>query len=163
RARAPGSAQRQGFSAADAVYLIMPDRFANGDPANDSVPGMAEGVSRADPSGRHGGDLRGIAQRLDYIAGMGFTQAELSPVIENNEPKYSSHGYAATDLYRVDPRFGSNEDYRRLVEQARGKGIGVIHDIVVNHIGAAHWWMKDLPTRDWLNYQTQHTPTNHAH
>ena len=161
RARAPGSAQRQGFSAADAVYLIVPDRFANGDASNDNMPDYGDPANRNEPGGRHGGDLAGMAAHLDYIAGMGFTQIWPTPLTENRQPAYSYHGYAATDLYRIDPRFGSNEDYRRFVEQARATGIGVIQDLVPNHIGSGHWWMADLPAPDWLNQHPVYTETNH--
>lgn len=160
--RRAGSAQRQGFGPRDAIYLVVPDRFANGDPTNDAAPGMAEGPNRADASGRHGGDLAGLEQRLDYIAGMGFTMVWPTPLSENNSARYSYHGYAATDFYRVDPRFGSNQDYRRLAQQARAKGLGLIQDIVLNHIGSQHWWMKDLPTPDWVNTWPRYTETHHA-
>lgn len=161
RARAPGSARRQGFGPADAVYLIVPDRFANGDASNDNMPGYGDPANRNEPGGRHGGDLAGMAAHLDYIAGMGFTQIWPTPLIENRQAAYSYHGYAATDLYRIDPRFGSNADYRRFVEQARARGIGVIQDLVPNHIGSGHWWMADLPAPDWLNQHPVYTETNH--
>lgn len=160
-ARAKDSAQREGFSSADAIYLITPDRFANGDPHNDSHSAMTEPANRTDKNGRHGGDLAGMTQHLDYIAAMGFTQIWPSPLLENNQPKYSYHGYAATDLYRIDPRFGTNADFKSFVAQARKKDIGVIQDIILNHIGSQHWWMKDLPTQDWLNHQQSYHETNH--
>ncbi len=160
-ARAALSAQRQGFGPKDVIYLLVPDRFANGNPANDHVPALSEGVNRADPGARHGGDLQGIAQHLDYIAAMGFTQIWPTPLTENNQPTYSYHGYSTTDLYQVDARFGSNEEYALLVATARSKGIGFIQDIVLNHIGSGHWWMRDLPSRDWLNQWRTFTETNH--
>ncbi|MCY7313745.1 MAG: glycoside hydrolase family 13 protein [Pseudoxanthomonas sp.] len=160
--RESGSADRQGFGPADAILNLMPDRFANGDPSNDSVAGMLEQADRNAPSGRHGGDLLGIESHLDYIAGMGYTQIWATPVVENNQPGGAYHGYAATDLYRVDPRLGSNQDYRRLVATARSKGIGVIHDIVPNHIGSGHRWMRDRPAADWINHGFKFSPTNHA-
>lgn len=160
-AREPGSAERRGFSAADAIYLITPDRFANANPANDSVAGLHEKVNRASPAGRHGGDLQGISEHLDYIARMGFTQIWSTPLLENNQPKTSYHGYAATNLYQVDARFGSNQEYRELVAKARALGLGVIQDVVLNHIGSGHWWMSDLPTKDWLNFQGKPLMTNH--
>ncbi|GAB3384038.1 glycoside hydrolase family 13 protein [Lysobacter fragariae] len=160
-AREPGSAQRHGFDASDAIYLVVPDRFANGDPGNDSASDMSERADRAAASGRHGGDIAGIAQHLDYIAGMGFTQLWPTPLLENNQPRTSYHGYAITDLYRIDPRFGSNNDYRALSRQARSHGIGLIMDVVLNHIGSAHWWMRDLPTPDWINHGGTFAPTNH--
>jgi glycosidase len=162
-AREPGSAQREGFGPRDAILNLVPDRFANGNPGNDNLPGFAEKAQRADDAaGRHGGDIQGIADHLDYIAGLGYTMIWPTPLVENNQPKYSYHGYAATDLYKIDARFGSNDDYRRLVAQARAKGIGVIQDIVLNHIGSNHWWMKDLPAPDWLTHGGRFQPTAHA-
>jgi glycosidase len=122
---------------------------------------MKQTANRADPDGRHGGDIAGIEQHLDYIAGMGFTQLWVTPVLENNQPTHSYHGYAITDLYRTDPRFGSNDDYRALSQQARAHGIGLIMDVVLNHIGSEHWWMKDLPSRDWINNGGTFSPNNH--
>ena len=160
-AREPGSAQRRGFDARDAIYLITPDRFANGDPTNDSVAGMTETANRANPNGRHGGDIAGIRQHLDYIAGLGFTQLWPTPMLENNQPAYSYHGYAITDLYRTDPRMGSNEEFRALSREAKAKGVGIVMDVVLNHIGSKHWWMRDLPARDWINNGAKFAPTNH--
>ncbi|RSZ57727.1 glycoside hydrolase family 13 protein [Massilia atriviolacea] len=160
-ARENGSAGRQGFGSGDAIYQIMPDRFANGDPANDDIAGMADKANRADGKGRHGGDLRGVANHLDYIAAMGFTQIWPTPLVENDMPAYSYHGYAATDHYRIDRRYGSNEDYRALSAKARAKGIGIIQDVVLSHIGSHHWWMKDLPGPDWTTNGGAFTPTQH--
>lgn len=167
QARAPGSARREGFGSRDAIYLIVPDRFAQGQPPRALVAtaDLGDPPRREDPDGRHGGDLRGIAQHLDYIAAMGFTQLWPTPLLENRQPQYSYHGYATTDLYKIDPRFGSNEEYRALVKAARAKGLGVIQDIVPNHIGSGHWWLRDLPTRDWLNNPsgTPYLETSHRH
>lgn len=160
-ARAPGSADRAGFSSKDAIYQVMPDRFANGDPGNDNAAGMSEHANRSNSGGRHGGDIRGMADHLDYIAGMGFTMLWPTPLLESNMPAYSYHGYATTDHYRIDPRYGSNEEYRDFVAQARSKGLGVIQDVVLNHIGSKHWWMQDMPTPDWLTYQGKYVPTEH--
>lgn len=160
-ARAPGSAQRRGFDASDAIYLITPDRFANGDPANDDVAGLRETARRADPDGRHGGDIAGIRQHLDYIEAMGFTQLWPTPLLENDQPTHSYHGYAITDLYQIDPRMGSTADYLALAREARERGIGLIMDVVLNHIGAQHWWMRDLPASDWINNGARFAPTNH--
>ncbi len=160
-ARETGSATRKGFDASDAIYLVVPDRFANGDPGNDNMPGMRETADRYAANGRHGGDIAGILRHLDYIAAMGFTQLWPTPLLENNQPKTSYHGYAITDLYRIDPRFGSNQDYRALSRTARGKGIGLMMDVVLNHIGSSHWWMQDLPTPDWINHGGRFAPTNH--
>ena len=151
----------RGFDGRDAIYLITPDRFANGDPGNDSVPGMREAADRGNPDGRHGGDLAGIRARLDYIASLGFTRIWPTPVLENDQPSYSYHGYAITDLYRVDPRMGSNEDFRALSREARAHGIGIVMDVVLNHIGSQHWWMRDPPSRDWINHGGRFSPTNH--
>lgn len=161
-ARQPGSAQRQGFSAKDAIYLITPDRFANGDESNDAVSRLSENPNRDYPGGRHGGDIAGMRQHLDYIAAMGFTQIWPNPLLENNQPQYSYHGYAITDFYRIDDRYGSNQDFREFVAEAKAKNIGVIQDIVLNHIGSEHWWMKDMPAKDWLNSTDAYRETNHA-
>lgn len=160
-ARTKNSASRQGFSAKDAIYLITPDRFANGKPANDAMPGLTEQPKRDFKGGRHGGDIAGMAQHLDYIARMGFTQIWPNPLTENNQPEYSYHGYAATDLYLVDARYGTNEEFKKFVQQAKQKGMGVIQDIVLNHIGSKHWWMVDLPEQDWLNFPDKYTETTH--
>jgi len=160
-ARAPGSAAREGFGPKDAIYLVVPDRFAQG--GRFSQGGMKEGLDRANPGGRHGGDLAGMRQHLDYIAGLGFTQVWPTPLVENNGATYSYHGYAATDFYKVDPRFGTNDDYRAFAAEARTRGVGVIQDIVLNHIGIGHWWMADLPAPDWVNQWPQgYTETHHA-
>lgn len=161
RARAPGSAERQGFGPRDAIYLVVPDRFAQAGQLG--AAGMKQGLNRADPGGRHGGDLAGMTRHLDYIAGLGFTQVWPTPLVENNSETYSYHGYAATDFYRIDPRFGSNDDFAAFVAAARRRGVGVIQDIVLNHIGSGHWWMADLPAPDWVNQWRQgYTETHHA-
>ena len=139
----------------------MPDRFANGDPSNDSVEGMADKADRSGGGTRHGGDIEGVIDRLDYIAGLGFTQIWPTPLVENDMPAYSYHGYAATDHYRIDARYGSNEDFRRLSLDARKRGIGIIQDVVLSHIGSGHWWMKDMPTPDWTNHGGAFVPTRH--
>ncbi len=159
-ARAHGSAERQGFGPKDAIYLVVPDRFSQG--AKLGQAGMLEGTDRADPGGRHGGDLAGMRKHLGYIAGLGFTQVWPTPLVENNSTKYSYHGYAATDFYKIDPRFGSNDDFGAFVAEARAQGVGVIQDIVLNHIGAGHWWMADLPAPDWVNQWPAYTETHHA-
>jgi glycosidase len=160
-AREEGRAELQGFSASDVIYLITPDRFSNGDPSNDKAKGMKDKPNRKDDYGRHGGDIAGISQQLGYIADLGFTAIWSCPLMENDMPEYSYHGYAITDYYRVDPRFGTNEDYKNMVAAAREKGIKVIIDLVANHCGSAHWWMKDLPSLDWVNRWEDFTPTNH--
>jgi neopullulanase len=160
--RESGSAQREGFTSADVVLNLMPDRFANGDPSNDNQAGWGDPAKRQSLQGRHGGDIAGIVQHLDHIAGMGYTTVWPTPLVENNQTQHSYHGYAATDHYRIDPRYGSNEDYRRMVQLARQKGLKVIQDIVPNHIGNQHWWLRDLPASDWLSHHNTYTPTNHA-
>ncbi|WP_428819202.1 glycoside hydrolase family 13 protein [Microbulbifer sp. MCCC 1A16149] len=164
--RRPDSANRQGFDSSDVIYLITPDRFANGDTGNDSTADTQEGPDRDDPNGRHGGDIAGMRQHLDYVADMGFTQIWPNPLIENDQPAYSYHGYSATDFYRIDSRYGSNESFRAFVAAAKEKGIGVIQDMVPNHIGDGHWWLQDLPGSDWLNgdgtAKGDYEYTNHA-
>lgn len=159
--REPGSAERKGFDNADVMYLITPDRFANGDPANDEVAGMREKPNRANIGGRHGGDIEGIRKNLDYISKMGFTAIWLNPVLENDMQAYSYHGYSTTDFYKVDPRFGTNESYRQLSREAKTRGIKMIMDMIVNHCGTEHWWMKDLPMEDWINNARTYVETNH--
>jgi glycosidase len=155
------SSQRQGFNSSDVMYLITPDRFVNGTPENDNIPGMADTLNRQNPGGRHGGDIQGISQSLNYLKEMGFTAIWVNPVIENNMPEYSYHGYAATDFYKVDARFGTNEEYRQLSLAAKEKGIKMIMDMIFNHCGSEHWWMKDLPSADWINFDGKFVPTNH--
>jgi len=151
-ARAKNSAQRIGFSAKDAIYLLVPDRFANGTAANDSMTDQSEKVNRSLSGGRHGGDIKGMRDHLDYIAATGFTMVWPTPLIENNMERYSYHGYSATNHYKIDSRFGTNEDFKNYVIAANKKGLGVIQDIVLNHIGSGHWWVRDLPAKDWLNF-----------
>ena len=161
-ARAEGSAERKSFTTADMVYLIMPDRFANGDASNDSTEDTAENVNRANGHGRHGGDIQGVIDHLDYISELGATYIWTTPFLEDNAPRGSYHGYAASDYYHIDSRFGSNELYKTLVEKAREKGIGIIMDIVPNHCGTEHWWMNDLPFQDWIHQFPEYTGTNVA-
>jgi len=158
-----GSAERQGFSPADVIYLITPDRYANGNTDNDSEPSLKEKPNRKNKDGRHGGDIQGIIDHLDYIAEMGFTQIWLNPVLENNQKRYSYHGYSTTDYFNIDARFGNNILYKKLSEQAKKKGIGIIKDIILNHIGSEHWWMRDSPTSDWINNNGEYIQTSHIH
>ena len=159
--REKNSSARQGFNNSDVIYLITPDRFANGNRDNDNVEGYADKLNRTDPDGRHGGDIQGVIDHLDYISGMGFTALWLNPVLENNMKRTSYHGYATTDYYKVDPRFGTNEDYKKLSEEARKKGIKLIMDMIMNHCGSEHWWMNDLPSKDWINNDARFIQTNH--
>lgn len=161
KAREEGSASREGFNDSDVIYLVTPDRFANGNPANDEVAGYADSLDRSDHYGRHGGDIQGIIDHLDYIERMGFTAIWLNPVLENQMPQSSYHGYATTDYYKVDPRFGSNRLYKKLQEEAEKRGIKLIMDMITNHVGANHWWMSDPPTGDWFHYQGNFKVTNH--
>src|SRR5258706_14295735 len=141
----------QGFNSSDVLYLIMPDRFANGDVKNDSLPGFYEGVHRERPFGRHGGDLKGISDHLDFIQELGVTALWLNPILENNQKRESYHGYAITDLYKVDARFGSNEEYASLIEKCHAHGIKMIQDMVINHIGNQNWLVLDSPETNWIH------------
>ena len=159
--RTQDSKLREGFNSSDVIYLITPDRFANADVTNDIVKTMNEKtVNRKDDYGRHGGDIKGITNHLDYIDEMGFTAIWPTPVLTNDMKKASYHGYAMTDFYEVDPRFGTMKDYVDLAQQAKNKGIKLIMDQVANHIGLEHWWMKDLPAKDWVNYQDEFLKNN---
>ena len=160
QARREGSAMRTSFTTADMIYLLMPDRFANGDPTNDSTPDTDDKADRSDFFGRHGGDLQGMINHLDYIADLGATTIWSTPLLLDNAPKESYHGYAAADYYAIDPRFGSNALYREFVDKAHEKGLKVIMDIVTNHCGTEHWWMKDLPFKDWIHQFDTYTGTN---
>lgn len=150
--RNSGSADRESYTSKDVMYLIMPDRFANGDEKNDSSPVLTEKANRNLPNGRHGGDLRGIINNLDYIQNLGATAVWLTPVNEDNEKVYSYHGYAQTDLYKIDARYGTNEDYRTLSQELNKRNMKLVMDYVTNHWGISHWMMKDLPTKDWIHW-----------
>jgi len=160
--REPGT-YAQGFSSEDVIYLMMPDRFANGNPENDSIPGMLEGVDRSDPNARHGGDFAGIQEHLGYIDDLGMTAIWMTPIFENDmPPEYGAyHGYAATDMYKVDPRFGTNEQFRELVAASHDRGVNVIMDMIHNHVGDHHWWMDDPPTDDWFHDREKYGQTNY--
>ncbi len=160
-AREKGSADRKSFTTADLIYLIVPDRFANGDPSNDSTPDTAEKARRESPMGRHGGDLQGVIDHLDYIADLGATALWSTPLLEDNAPRGSYHGYACSDYYHIDPRYGSNELYREMVGKAHEKGIKIIMDVVTNHSSTEHWWMKDLPFKDWVHMNDPYVNSNH--
>ncbi len=151
----------QGVDSRDVIYLIMPDRFANGNLGNDSYEGMREGLARDSLLGRHGGDLTGIMDHLDYLQDLGITAIWLNPELENDQASSSYHGYAITDLYRIDRRLGTNEQYRQFVRDCHNRGIKVIRDVVPNHIGHLHPWMQDLPTKDWVNIWPEMTQTSY--
>jgi len=144
----------KGFDSSDAIYLITPDRFTNADETNDKLPNLKDqSLDRTDGYKRHGGDLQGITNGVDYIADLGFTAVWPTPVLTNDMPQGSYHGYAITDYYQVDPRFGTLEDYKNLSKKLQDKGMKLIMDQVANHCGLEHWWMKDLPFSDWVNHQ----------
>ena len=163
KARKKDACKIKGFDSSDVLYLIMPDRFANGDPSNDNlVMKTAYKTDRNDPSARHGGDLAGIEKHLDYIEDLGVTAIWLNPVLENDMQGGSYHGYATTNYYRVDPRFGTNEDYVRLIDKTHAKGMRVVMDMIFNHCGSDHVWMKDVPSKDWFNNLDKYVETNHV-
>jgi len=143
-----------GFDSSDAIYLVTPDRYTNADETNDINKKLKETtIDRTDGYKRHGGDLQGIINGLDYISDLGFTTVWPTPVLMNDMPQGSYHGYAITDYYKVDPRFGTINDYKNLADTLRKKGMKLIMDQVANHCGLEHWWMKDLPFEDWVNDQ----------
>lgn len=163
KARKKDACKIKGFDSSDVLYLIMPDRFANGDPSNDNlVMKTTYKTDRNDPSARHGGDLAGIEKHLDYIEDLGVTAIWLNPVLENDMQGGSYHGYATTNYYRVDPRFGTNEDYVRLIDKTHAKGMRVVMDMIFNHCGSDHIWMKDVPSKDWFNNLDKYVETSHV-
>ncbi len=152
----------QGFTASDVLYLIMPDRFANGDPSNDVVPGMLESkVDRSEQYARHGGDIKGIADHLDYLQDLGITAIWLNPAQENDMKEGSYHGYAITDYYQIDRRLGSNEEFRQLTEQAHAKGLKMVMDMIFNHCGSENYLFKDKPSLDWFNFRSSYVQTSY--
>ena len=158
--RRPEPAANTSYGPEDVIYLIMPDRFANGDPTNDNTDNTAEKSAPTEWFGRHGGDLKGIIDHLDAIKALGATAIWNTPLLVDNEPTQSYHGYACADYYHIDPRFGSNELYLDFVNAAHRKGLKVIMDIVPNHCGSAHWWMNDLPYYDWIHQYPTFTRSN---
>lgn len=159
--REKNSVNRESFSQKDNILLIVPDRFSNGIMENDNTSNTIEKANRNLEGGRHGGDIQGIINHLDYIQSLGYTQIWNTPLIENDMENYSYHGYAATDFYKIDPRFGSNDDFKRLVSEAKKRGIGIIWDVVLNHCGSNYYFVKDLPSKDWLNNSSTKSLTNH--
>jgi glycosidase len=155
------SAQRKGFDASDMIYLIMPDRFANGNTKNDSNEATVEKLNRDLPGGRHGGDIEGIIKNLDYISSLGATAIWSTPLCEDNDKAFSYHTYAQSDVYKIDPRYGTNEDYVRLASEMHKKDMKLVMDYVINHWGIEHWMMTDLPTNDWIHQFENFTQTNH--
>lgn len=160
KARRAGSVNRKGFDQSDVIYLLFPDRFANGNPGNDSHPEMLDKADRTNPDGRQGGDIQGMINKIDYISDLGFTSIWHNPLLENNQAKYSYHGYAISNFYRIDPRFGTNDDYLRFIQLSHDKGLKVIKDMIFNHCGSGHWWMNDLPWQDWINQFESYTRSN---
>lgn len=150
------------FSPSDMVYLIMPDRFVNGDPSNDTHSEAKEKANRLEHYGRHGGDIAGMINSLDYLQELGVTALWSTPLLFDNEPTASYHGYACADYYRIDPRFGTNELYREFVNSANKRGIKIIKDLVPNHCGMEHWWISDLPFDDWIHTFPSFTRSNYA-
>lgn len=162
QARKSDNKRIQGIGPEDLIYLIMPDRFANGDPNNDVVAGMQEPtIDRNKALHRHGGDIQGIIDHLDYIDSLGVTALWLNPIEINDQPKESYHGYAITDHYQVDPRLGSIALYQALVDSCHARGIKVIRDVIYNHVGDQHWFIQDLPSRDWVNQWPEFTKTTY--
>ena len=157
--RREGSRERQGFNSSDMIYLIMSDRFVDGDESNNTLKGMAEPANKDNVHGRFGGDIQGVINSLDHISALGATAIWATPFLEDNEAAWSYHGYACSDYYHIDPRCGSNELYREMVEKAHEKGIKIIMDMVPNHCGGTHWWMKDLPYQNWINQFDEFTNT----
>jgi len=149
--RSKNSASRSGFDASDVIYLIMPDRFANGDSSNDSTSDTTEKANRDYNGGRHGGDLQGVIDHLDYLNDLGVTTIWSTPLLEDNEPVYSYHTYAQSDYYKVDPRYGTNDDYKRLASEMHDRDMKLIMDYVTNHWGSKHWIINDLPAEDWIH------------
>jgi len=150
--RREGSAQREGFSSQDAVYLLMPDRFANGDPSNDSTKDTYEKANVDDPWGRHGGDIQGIIKNLDYIKELGMTALWSTPLLEDNDKRGSYHGYACSDTYHIDSRYGGNSAYLKLSDELHKRDMKLIKDYVTNHWSLEHYMIKDLPSKDWIHY-----------
>lgn len=148
-----------GFDSSDVLYLIMPDRFANGDPSNDRLGDV--NVDRSNPGARHGGDIAGVSKYLNYLEDLGVSTIWFNPILENKMPGGSYHGYAITDFYQVDPRFGSNNDYRELIRSVHKKEMKVVMDMIFNHSGLHHWWMKDLPFNDWIHQPKDYVQTTH--
>lgn len=159
--RSKNSAQRMSFDNSDVMYLLFPDRFANGDTLNDNVDGYPDRANRDDQYGRHGGDIKGIVDHLEYLKELGVTAIWTTPLLEDNQPHASYHQYATTDYYKIDPRFGSNDEYKAMIDRCHREGLKVIMDMIPNHCGSAHPWMKDLPFQDWINGGTTYTQTNY--
>lgn len=153
----------KGFSSADVLYLVMPDRFADGNPDNNVIKSMSfpANVNRENPNVRHGGDIAGLMKHIDYIDSLGVTAVWVNPVLENDMPGGSYHGYATTDYYAIDPRFGSNKEYTILIDSLHNRGIKTVMDMIFNHSGSQHPWRLDPPASDWFNRQENYAQTNY--
>lgn len=160
--RREGSRERQSFTSADVIYLIMSDRFVDGDTTNNSTPDTREKADKTNVHGRFGGDIQGIISQLEHISDLGATAIWPTPLLLDNEEAWSYHGYACSDYYHIDPRYGSNQLYCQMVDSAHAHNIKVLMDMVPNHCGGAHWWMKDLPYHDWINRFDEFTRTNNV-
>lgn len=161
KARKENSALRESFSSSDAVYLLMPDRFVNGDKKNDNVKGYHQKVNRSNPGDRHGGDLKGIIEKVPYIADLGCTALWITPFFDNNDTNFSYPHYSAGDYYKVDPRMGTNQDYKNLADSCHKYGLKLIIDVVPNHCGSSHWWCQDLPAKGWFHEWPTFTGSNY--
>ena len=162
KARNVKQVKAQGVTTKDLMYLIMPDRFANGDKTNDIVKGMTETTLNRDSMyHRHGGDIQGIINNLDYLRDLGVTALWINPLLTNDQPKTSYHGYANTENYRIDPRYGTNELYKKLIDEMHKRGMKMVKDLVHNHLGSRHWTVLDLPSKDWLNQWPTFTRTTY--
>ena len=159
--RRENSANRKSFDASDVMYLLMPDRFANGNESNDSSPKLQEKANRSLPGGRHGGDIEGIIKNLDYIQELGATAIWSTPMCEDNDKGYSYHTYGQSDVYQIDARYGTNEDYKRLAAEMHKRDMKLIKDYVTNHWGAEHWMFKDMPTYDWFHQFPGYAQSNY--
>lgn len=152
---------RKGYDSSDLIYLVMPDRFANGNPGNDNTPDTSEKADRSKDGGRHGGDIEGIIKNLDYIQSLGITTVWNTPLCEDNHARGSYHGYAQTDVYKIDPRYGTNDDYLRLSSELHKRKMKLVLDYVTNHWGSEHWMIKDLPTYHWIHQFPGYGQTNY--
>ena len=160
--RRMGSRERKSFDASDVVYLIMSDRFVDGDESNNSTANTREKADKSNVNGRFGGDIQGIINSFDHIQKLGCTAIWPTPMLGDDEEAWSYHGYACSDYYHIDPRYGSNSQYALMVQEAHKRGLKILMDMVPNHCGAAHWWMKDLPYHDWINQFPEFTNTNNV-
>lgn len=161
KTRRENASQRGSFDSSDMMYLLMPDRFSNGNVNNDNDDSTVEKYNRELPGGRHGGDIQGIINHLDYVQNLGATAIWITPLCEDNDAHHSYHTYGQSDVYKIDPRYGTNEDYLLLASEMHKRKMKLVMDYVTNHWGLEHWMIKDLPTNDWINKFDNYTQTNH--